>query len=375
MTKRSLYDKPKLNGFRHVLLTGYVYDIFMSYHSTLHSYEHHPEDPRRLLYIYHEMMNDHLLQQCERIPIQKATDDDILAVHSSRLLQTLKATKEMTRKELLEMEEANDSIYVNGHSYEACLYAAGGVIEICKAVLKNQVKNGFAIVRPPGHHAEPDESMGFCFINNVAIATKYCLQHLGSKRIMIVDWDVHFGNGTYEIFANDPNVLYLSLHRYEDGDFYPCDDNGAINNVGNDPAKGRSVNIGWSRSGMMDADYLYAFHQIVLPIGYEFDPDLVIVSAGFDAADGDHIGLCNLTPAAYSNMTHLLKSLANGRLVMALEGGYNLSATSVAAAACMSVLIGEPPLPLSTIGVPSDDAIETIKKVKLAHQNYWQCLV
>ncbi|CAO3590224.1 unnamed protein product [Absidia cylindrospora] len=279
----------------------------------------------------------------------------------------------MTRKELVELENTSDSIYINNHSYEASLYAAGGVIELCKAVVQDKIKNGFAIVRPPGHHAESDISMGFCFINNVAIATQYCIQQLGLKRILIVDWDVHFGNGTHQIFANNPDVLYLSIHRYNNGSFYPGYDNGGIENVGDAPAKGRSVNIPWPNEGATDDDYLYAFHQVVMPIGYEFLPDLVIVSAGFNAANGDDIGMCNVTPAGFSNMTHLLKSLANGRMVMALEGGYNLKATSVSATACMSVLMGEAPMPLKT-KKPSTSAIATVNKVKSIHSKYWHTL-
>ncbi|KAI8339658.1 hypothetical protein BC941DRAFT_421098 [Chlamydoabsidia padenii] len=363
---------PKIK-FRHHLPTGYIFDVYMTYHATLDIFDIHPEDPRRLFYIYREMQTQQLLDKCERLPIKKATHRDILSVHQFELLQVLQQTRKMTRKELIAMEKEYDSIYVNNHSYESSLYAAGGVIELCKAVVADRVKNGFAIVRPPGHHAESNVSMGFCFINNVAIATKYCLQHLDLQKVMIVDWDVHFGNGTHEIFADDPNVLYLSLHRYDDGWFYPGDDDGSIENVGNHPALGRSVNIPWPTNGTTDADYLYAFHQIVMPIGHEFKPDLVIVSAGFDAADGDHIGMCKVTPAGYGNMTHLLKALANGRLVMALEGGYNLDATSISAAACMSVLMGEAPQPVKDV-TPSPSAIETVEKVKTVQREYWRFL-
>ncbi|ORX58944.1 Arginase/deacetylase [Hesseltinella vesiculosa] len=280
----------------------------------------------------------------------------------------------MPREDLLELESISDSIYVNNQTYEASLYAAGGVVQVCRAVVLDEVKNGFAIVRPPGHHAEPSTFMGFCFLNNVAIAASYCRRELGVKRIMIVDWDIHFGNGTYNIFERDADVLYLSLHRYEEeAEFYPNDTNGCIESIGEGGGTGRKVNIAWSRAGVRDADYLHAFHEVVMPIGYEFNPELVIVSAGFDAADGDEIGMCHVTPEGYSQMTHLLTGLANGRLVMALEGGYNLEATASSAVACMQVLAGEPPRPLKNT-TPSISAVKTVADVKNVQKAFWSSL-
>ncbi|KAI8059615.1 hypothetical protein BC940DRAFT_313343 [Gongronella butleri] len=376
-TRRRVHP-PIIPTMRHIksrrnLKTGYVYDIFMSFHANLHPYDLHPEDPRRIFYIYRQMQEEGLLASCQRIPIVKPTSSDITTVHTKDHLRQLQATQHMTRKELLHLERNGDSLYVNGHTYESSLYAAGGVIEVCRAVVHDEVKNGFAIVRPPGHHAEPDEFMGFCFLNNVAIATKYCRHKLGVKRVMIVDWDVHFGNGTYEVFKNDEHVLYVSLHRYEDATFYPADENGDYVKFGSSKAAGKMVNVPWPSAGMTDADYMHAFHQIVMPVGHEFNPDLVIVSAGFDAASGDYIGMCHVTPAGYSQMTHMLMGLAGGRLVMALEGGYDLTATAESAAACMKVLVGEPPAPL-TIATPSQTAVETVKKVKNVQKLFWRSL-
>ncbi|KAI9306590.1 hypothetical protein BJ944DRAFT_159616 [Cunninghamella echinulata] len=359
--------------FRNLLKTGYVYDVFMSYHANLNAYEFHPEDPRRIFYIYREMKNQGLLDISVRIPVKKATKELILTTHTKGLYKLIRSTKTMDRKELIEMEENNDSIYVNSHSFESSLYAAGGLVELCKAVLNDEVKNGFAIIRPPGHHAEYDTAMGFCFFNNVAIATKYCIDQLNAKRIMIVDWDIHFGNGTQKIFEDKKNVLYVSLHRYEEATFYPGDKSGAIDSVGKGHGRGRTVNIPWTKYGMKDSDYIYAFHQVILPIGYEFSPDLVIVSAGFDSAKDDHIGQCNVTPTGYSIMTHLLMGLARGRVVMALEGGYNLKATSISATACMNVLVGE--APLATIKEPpSLEGMMVVKDVKRVQRQFWKCL-
>lgn len=178
------------------------------------------------------------------------------------------------------------------------------------SVIDGQSRSGVAIVRPPGHHAETDEPCGFCLFNNVALAAKYALSNHGLKRycihifldlqfiyklflscrVMILDWDVHHGNGIQHIFEDDPGVLYISLHRYDYGGFFPCSDDANYDKVGNGPGKGFNVNIPWNAKGMGDTEYLAAFLNVVMPIAYEYNPELVLVSAGFDAAKGDPLG-------------------------------------------------------------------------------------
>ncbi|KAI8391519.1 uncharacterized protein BYT42DRAFT_488979 [Radiomyces spectabilis] len=358
---------------RRRLQTGYVYDVLMSYHQETGTQlpDSHPENPLRIFYIYEEFRKQGFLDECVRIPAVKASKDDILAVHDLEHYRTIRSTRKMAATHLRALQEEYDSIYFNNHSFESSLYAAGGVLQACKAVVTDKVKNAFAIVRPPGHHAEYDSPMGFCLMNNVAIATRFCMKNHHINRVMILDWDVHFGNGTQQIFANDPNVLYMSLHRYEEGVFYPSDKKGSAGYVGYGAGEGKTVNIPWTRAGMKDADYIHAFHQVVLPIAMEFSPSLVIVSAGFDAAAGDPIGQCLVSPAGYSQMVHLLKSLAHGRLVVALEGGYNLESISVSAAACMSVLLDEPPQPVVDM-TPSDECIKVVQRVKQIQSRYWK---
>ncbi|KAI7865274.1 hypothetical protein BDF14DRAFT_1730727 [Spinellus fusiger] len=360
---------------RRSLKTGYVYDVSMSYHANLNPSEDHPEDPLRIFSIYQKLKQTGLLEDCSRIECKKARVRDVLLAHTQEHIANIQMTKNMSRNELLDLENTHDSIYVNGHTYECSMYAVGGVIEACKAVLEDRVKNAFAIVRPPGHHAETEHPMGFCIMNNVAVATRYCTKHLGTKRVMILDWDVHFGNGTQEIFSEDPNVLYVSIHRFEGGSFYPQNQKGRAEYVGARQGKGRTVNIPWPHVGMKDADYIYAFEQIVMPIAREFGPSLVMVSAGFDAAQGDHIGRCEVTPVGYGQMTHMLMSLANGRLVLALEGGYNLQSTAVSATGCMSVLMGEAPGSLYANARPSQSCIETVSYIKKIQSEYWRSLV
>ncbi len=138
------------------------------------------------------------------------------------------------------------------------------------------MRNAFAIVRPPGHHAEPTEHMGFCFFNNVAVAAREVQRQGLAKKVLILDWDVHHGNGTQRAFWDDPNVLYISIHRHDGGKFYPSSDFGALDMVGEGEGEGKSVNIPWPGPGFGDGDYIYAFQKIVMPIAYEFAPDLVI---------------------------------------------------------------------------------------------------
>jgi len=188
---------------------------------------------------------------------------------------------------------------------------------------------------------------------------------------MILDWDIHHGNGTQRAFYDDPSVLYVSLHRYEGGYFYPNGPYGSMVSCGQGPGLGYSVNIPWPEKGMGDADYILAFQKIVMPIAVEFAPELVMISAGFDAAEGDTLGECHVTPAGYAHMTHMLSSLANGKLVVALEGGYCLDAISTSALAVTRVLLGEIPPQLEPM-VASEAATETIWQVAREQSKYWK---
>lgn len=273
------------------------------------------------------------------------------------------------------MLETNSSLYINEHSAYAARLSCGGAIELVNAVAAGQIQNGFAIVRPPGHHAEPQKSMGFCFFNNVAVATRVVLRrHAHIKKVLILDWDVHHGNGTQRAFEYDDNVLYISLHRYdEDGSFYPGSTYGNFDSAGTGPGEGRSVNIPWLSQGMGDADYLYAFNHLVMPIAHEFQPDLVIISAGFDAADGDPIGLNRVSPGGFAQMTHLLTSLSQGKVAVVLEGGYNPEAVASSALAVVDVLLSRNTAePLETVA--STSAAATVHCVRRFHQKWWKSL-
>ncbi|KAJ1653603.1 Histone deacetylase hda1 [Dispira simplex] len=375
--------------------TGLVYDVRMRFHTPGDPRDKHPEDPRRIWRIYNALKDAQCLDKCVRIKTREATTEDILLVHDLIYHDTISRTPQASQLQLDKLATQYDSIYLCPESAYVARLACGGLIELCKAVVQGQVRNGFAAIRPPGHHAERIEAMGFCLYNNVAVATRWVQRHCQVKRILIVDWDVHHGNGIQEAFYQDPDVLYFSLHRYEDGTFYPCSPVASCDSIGIDLGVGRNVNVGWPCAGMGDGDYLHAFDELLMPMAREFDPELVIVACGFDAAKGDTLGECLVTPGAYAHMTNLLKSLAGGRLVLALEGGYSLDAVAECALACVQVLLGEnmdaidgetlPDAPARSVShytsgaslprlgslVPSRACLETISRVKQAHTNHW----
>ncbi|RLV91887.1 Histone deacetylase HDA1 [Spathaspora sp. JA1] len=382
--------KPHL--FYTPLKTGLVYDVRMRYHAKIFTsyFEYidpHPEDPRRIYRIYKILAEAGLIQDASlsgateigplmhKIPIREATAEEILEVHSESHLKFIESTETMTRDQLMEETDKGDSIYVNNDSYFSARLSCGGTIEACKAVIEGRVKNSLAVVRPPGHHAEPDSPGGFCLFSNVAVAAKNILKSYPEsvRKIVIVDWDIHHGNGTQKSFYNDPRVLYISMHRYENGRFYPGTKYGNSDQVGEDEGEGFNINIPWRSSGMHDGDYVYSFNKIILPTIIEFDPDLIIISSGFDAADGDIIGGCHVTPAGYGYMTHMLKGIAKGKLAVILEGGYNLDSISKSALAVAKVLVGEPPENTITMQ-PHLDAVEVVDEVIKIHAKYWKCL-
>lgn len=382
--------KPEL--FYIPLKTGLVYDVRMRYHAKIFTsyFEYtdpHPEDPRRIYRIYKKLVEAGLVQDyslsgidelgpyMEKIPIREASADEILEVHSEEHLKHIQSTETMTKDELLKETATGDSIYVNNDSFFSAKLSCGGAIEACKAVVEGKVKNSLAAVRPPGHHAEPDSPGGFCLFSNVAVAAKNILKSYPEsvRKIVVLDWDIHHGNGTQKAFYDDPRVLYISLHRYENGKFYPGTKYGGAEQVGEGAGEGFNLNIPWRSHGMHDGDYVYAFNKVIIPVMLEYDPDLIIVSSGFDAADGDVIGACHVSPAGYGYMTHLLKAIARGKLAVILEGGYNLTSISNSALAVAKVLLGEPPE--NTIRMqPHGDAIEVVDEVTKIQSKYWKCL-
>ena len=215
--------------------------------------------------------------------------------------------------------------------------------------------------------------MGFCLYNNVAIAAQSVLAETDVDRVLIVDWDVHHGNGVQDIFEDDDRVLYVSLHRYGGG-FYPG--TGAANEVGRGKGAGKNLNIAWTEGMMGNAEYLMAFDNLIMPVAREFRPQLVIVAAGFDAARGDPLGGCDVTPVGYAHMTAMLQTLASGRIVVALEGGYNLQIIAASAQAVVRTLLGDPLPPLTDrhSKVAKMSAVRDVRHSATFHVQFWRSL-
>ena len=255
-------------------------------------------------------------------------------------------------------------------SYEAALYAAGGVARATEEVIKGDVESAFALVRPPGHHATRTDAMGFCLFNNVAIAARVAVQKHGLERVLIVDFDVHHGNGTQDIFYADAQVVYVSTHQYP---LYPG--TGRVEEAGVAGGRDHTVNIPlppWSG----DREYLLAFEQIIVPVARRFQPEIILVSAGYDAHWADNISSMQVTVGGYARMATMLKQLATelcqGRLVFALEGGYHLQALAHSVKATIEVLLGLPAGADDPLGPPPHgggalDIGPLLQRIKLTH--------
>ncbi|KAJ6625570.1 histone deacetylase complex protein [Mycena sp. CBHHK59/15] len=351
---------------------GFVFSSEMATHYSLNP-QGHPEAPERIIRIWNAIVAARFNLMAKRIPIRPVVKQEALLVHSEDLWDKIEAIQHMTTQEIVDSEQYYEqlSLYISQATTRSARLSCGGVIEACLAVAKGELRKTFAIVRPPGHHAEPEEHMGFCFFNNVAVAARVVQQLTPLKKILILDWDVHHGNGTQRAFNDDPSVLYISLHRYERGEFYPCGPFGSLQSCGEGAGLGYSVNIPWPEKGMGDADYIHAFQKVVMPIAMEFAPELVIISAGFDAAAGDDLGECFVSPTGYAHMTYMLGGLAGGRLVVALEGGYNLDSITNSALAVTRIILGEAPGEMAPM-VASESAAETVWLVAKEQSKYWR---
>ncbi|CAN1270359.1 Histone deacetylase 15 [Linum perenne] len=347
--------------------TAVGFDERMLLHEEVQVKSHpHPERPDRLQAIAASLATAGIFPgRCQAIAAREITQEELKRVHSLENIQTIELTSHIYSSYF------TPDTYANEHSARAARLAAGLCADLASAIFSGRAKNGFALIRPPGHHAGVTQAMGFCLHNNAAVAA-LAAQVAGAKRVLIVDWDVHHGNGTQEIFDDNKSVLYVSLHRHEGGKFYPG--TGAANEVGSKGAEGFCVNIPWSCSGVGDKDYLFAFQRVVLPIATEFAPDFTIISAGFDAARGDPLGCCDVTPVGYAQMTQMLSNLSGGKLLVILEGGYNLRSISSSATAVVKVLLGESPsTELGGEVVPSRAGLQTVVEVLKIQKNFWSC--
>ncbi len=306
----------------------------------------HPERPDRVRVI-DELIAAWPGPHLTPIAPRPASRAEIAAVHSSGHLERIFATRDAPGMRL------DPDTPTSAGSANTALLAAGGLIELVERVCVRDVATGFALVRPPGHHATAERAMGFCLFNNVAIAARHLQSRQGIERVAIIDFDLHHGNGTQAIFEHDPSVLYLSLHQYP---WYPG--TGGISEVGSGPGEGFTVNIPCG-AGTDDALYALAFDEIVAPVVRAFAPGFILVSAGFDAHRRDPLGQLELSEAGYAHMTGVLLALGaelcGGRIAFVLEGGYDLEALRGSTSAVLARLQGSGPHWTPRAGQPAQE--------------------
>lgn len=281
--------------------------------------EGHPEKPDRLRAIIGHLQSTALWKQLNHVLPERATVEEISAVHPVGYVEMIERRCKAGERVL----DFGDT-HVCADSYEIALLAAGGVLRGVDEVLQGKSKSAFCAIRPPGHHAESATVMGFCLFNNVAVGARYAQKNYGVKRVVILDWDVHHGNGTQEIFYEDDSVFYISLHQYP---FYPG--TGSANETGKGKGEGFTLNCPMS-AGAGDREYREAFARKILPAIDLFKPELVMISAGFDAHKDDPLANIELTEDSFGWMTETMCEVAEnysrGKIVSVLEGGYNLEA-------------------------------------------------
>ncbi|XP_039304510.1 histone deacetylase 5 isoform X7 [Solenopsis invicta] len=379
--------------------TGLAYDPLMLKHACVcgETVRGHPEHGGRLQSVWARLSETGLLQRCDRVRSRKATLEEIQTCHSeahallfgtnplNRQKVDMSKLSQLPIKSFVRLPCGgvgvdSDTTWNELNTAPAARMAVGCVVDLAFKTALGDIKNGFAVVRPPGHHAETNQAMGFCFFNSVAIAARLLQQKLDVRKILILDWDVHHGNGTQQMFYDDPRVLYLSIHRHDDGNFFPG--TGGSTECGAGEGLGYNVNVAWSgglNPPMGDAEYLAAFRTIVMPIAKEFDPDIVIVSAGFDAAVGHPapLGGYKVSPACFGKMTQQLLNLADGKVVLALEGGYDLAAICDSAQECVRALLGDESGQLrdeELTRIPCQNAIDTLQKTIAIQMSHWPCV-
>jgi acetoin utilization deacetylase AcuC-like enzyme len=298
----------------------------------------HAENAERLRRTYRVFERSGVLDALVRVPAREATSEELELVHPASHVEKIRAASQRGSLEWVGPEARVSG----GGSWTAAVLAAGGLLEAIDRVVAGELDNAFVCCRPPGHHASAEQAMGFCLFNSIAVAARYLQSRHGLRRIAIVDWDVHHGNGTQEIFYGDPSVLFVSLHQ---DDLYPKG-LGALEQRGAGEGEGATVNIPLP-AGTGDDGYRYAFEQVVAPVVERFRPDFILVSAGQDAAATDPHGRMSVTTEGFRSLTRetrrLAEGLCDGRLVALLEGGYSLDHLPLCNLALVEALAGLAP--------------------------------
>lgn len=294
--------------------TGYISDPFYLKHKN----EPHPENPGRLNAIQKNIESSKYYNNLTLIQPRKARVEDIAKIHGKGYIQSVENSCQNGVRNL------DADTVISKDSYQAALLSAGAGLEAVDKILGGTVDNAFCAVRPPGHHAEQNKAMGFCLFNNVGVIARYAQNVHKLEKVFIFDWDVHHGNGTQHSFYKDSSVYYSSIHQYP---FYPG--TGGVDETGTEDGLGANLNLPM-RAHSCDADYMNAIEHKLIPVIQKFNPDLIIISAGFDAHTNDPLAQINLSTECYGKMTQKLMEIANdvcnGRIISMLEGGYDYSA-------------------------------------------------
>ncbi|MBI4673523.1 MAG: histone deacetylase [Chloroflexi bacterium] len=338
---------------------GYVYSpVFL-----MHSAAGHPEAPQRLEAIMQVWRDAHLIEDLVAIEPTEATDERLLRVHSQKHLNTIAYAD---RRGGLQID---GDTYMNAYSRLAAYLAAGAAMNAVDAVMTGIVDATFALVRPPGHHATRDLAMGFCLFNNIAVAAQYALDRYNLERVLVMDFDVHHGNGTQDIFYASPDVFYFSTHRYP---FYPG--SGHWRDVGAEQGRGFTINVPMPH-GVGNDQFARVFDALLYPAMRRYQPQLVLVSAGYDAHWADPLGALTLLDAAgYHYMTQVLHAIAQefaeGHIVLLLEGGYNFDALGWSSYASVQALLGKsaPNDPVGPPPRPERDITDLIEHLQGVHR-------
>jgi len=336
---------------------GLVYDPIYLEHDT----GNHVENSRRLAETMSHLMETGIKEKLTCLPSRSALLQELEMVHTPEYISYVKNKAEKGGGWL------DPDTVMSPKSYEAASYAAGGLLVATEAVMKGDVDNAFALVRPPGHHALNDRAMGFCIFNNVAIAAKFALSKFNLNRVLIADFDVHHGNGTQDAFYADPRVLYFSAHQYP---FYPG--TGWMDETGIGEGEGTTANFPMG-AGWGDEEYLRAFNEVLIPLARRFQPQLILVSAGFDAHWADQMAMMRVSINSFAQIVMILKELAadlcQRRVVFTLEGGYNLQVVASSIKATLDVLLDnseiDDPLGKAEVRKPEgfDEHIGAIKEI------------
>ncbi|MFH1031242.1 MAG: histone deacetylase [Chloroflexota bacterium] len=339
---------------------GIIYNPIYLKHDT----GDHVENAGRLKAIIDCLEKAGLKSRLINIPPRPATVEEVASVHQKNYISYVRETAQGGGGWL------DADTVMSSDSYEVALYAAGGIIAATDAVMNGEVDSAFALVRPPGHHAVTGQAMGFCLFNNIAIAAKQALANHKLERILIIDFDVHHGNGTQGAFYDDPRVLYISTHQYP---FYPG--TGTTEETGVGEGRGTNINIPLPM-GCGDAEYTAVFEQIIVPAARRFKPQLIMVSAGYDPHWSDQIGAMQVTVKGFARMTEIIRELAeelcSNRAVFALEGGYNLQALAYSVKATFETLLGnkkiDDPLGQPRRKTAAPDITSLVREIKEIHR-------